>query len=135
VYLGDGYVSQHRGAFTLRVFLHKDQLDVIERVCGAMSTVLPSNRVTSRLWRGTAVVVVRCYSPAWPVIFPQHGPGRKHTRAIRLEGWQERIVREHPRDFILGCIDSDGCRHRRLVRGRNDPAYSFSPFGGAGRIV
>ncbi|MGH7311727.1 MAG: hypothetical protein ACREJV_01045 [Candidatus Rokuibacteriota bacterium] len=29
-------------------------------------------------------------------------------------------------NFLEGCIDSDGCRHRRIVYGRNYPAYSFT---------
>jgi hypothetical protein len=55
-------------------------------------------------------------------------PARRWTQApttIVLEGWQREIVDQHPEDFIRGCLDSDGCRHRRIVRGRNYPAYSF----------
>jgi hypothetical protein len=62
---------------------------------------------------------------AWPILFPQHGPGRKHLRPIILEPWQRAIVERHPAEFVRGCLESDGCRHRRLVAGRNDPAYSF----------
>jgi hypothetical protein len=95
MYLGDGSISRHQRAYVLRVFLHHDQSDVIERVCAAIATLLPTNRVSSARRRGTAVVVVRCYSQQWPLAFPQHGAGRKHM-------------------------------HRRIVRGRNYPAYSFS---------
>lgn len=42
-----------------------------------------------------------------------------------LEPWQRLIVDRHPEEFIRGGLDSDGCRHRRIVRGRNYPAYSF----------
>jgi hypothetical protein len=82
--------------------------------------------VTASPRRCSAVVVVTCYSQSWPAIFPQHGPGRKHLRPIVLQPWQDAIVREHPGDFIQGCIDTDGCRHRRVVNGKNYPAYSFS---------
>ncbi len=43
-----------------------------------------------------------------------------------LEPWQRSIVEQHPVDFLRGCIESDGCRHRRIVAGRNYPAYSFA---------
>ena len=42
--------------------------------------------------------------------FPNTGPGRKHTRSIRLTAWQREIVDEHPRPFLRGLIHSDGCR-------------------------
>jgi hypothetical protein len=66
--------------------------------------------------------VVNSYSQQWPRLFPQHGSGRKHLRPIVLEPWQRGIVEQHPEDFIRGCLDSDGCRHRRIVRRRNYPA-------------
>jgi hypothetical protein len=113
-------------AYCLRVFLHRAQHDVIERVRLATAALLPDNRVSASPRRGTAVVVVTCYSQSWPDIFPQHGRGRKHLRAIVLEPWQEAIIHECPGDFIQGCIDTDGCRHRRIVNGKNYPAYSFS---------
>ena len=46
----------------------------------------------------------------WPVLFPQHGPGRKHTRPIVLAAWQWELVRHHREAFIRGLIHSDGCR-------------------------
>jgi hypothetical protein len=70
-------------------------------------------------------VIVNAYSNAWPALFPQHGAGRKHLRPIVLEAWQRRVVEQHSIEFVRGCIESDGCRHRRLVAGRNYPAYSF----------
>jgi len=47
-------------------------------------------------------------------------------RAIVLEPWQWSIVKQHPAAFVRGCIESAGCRHRRVVAGRNDPAHSFT---------
>jgi hypothetical protein len=46
----------------------------------------------------------------WPEVFPQHGPGPKHERAIVLEDWQAEIVDEYPWAFLRGLIHSDGCR-------------------------
>ena len=59
-------------------------------------------------------------------MFPQHGPGKKHTRKIELSDPQWGIVQEYPDAFVRGCIQSDGCKHRRIVHGKNYPAYSFS---------
>jgi len=71
-------------------------------------------------------MIVSAYSNAWPVLFPPHGPGRKHVRPIILEPWQQSIVEQCASEFVRGCIESDGWRHRRIVSGRNYPAYSFT---------
>ena len=60
------------------------------------------------------------------VSFPQHGPGRKHLRPIRLEPWQEVLVKEATEDFIRGLIDSDGCRVVANDRGVRSVRYHFS---------
>jgi len=49
-------------------------------------------------------------SARWPEAFPQHGPGRKHERAIVLATWQREVVDRFPRDFLRGLLHSDGCR-------------------------
>ena len=49
------------------------------------------------------------YSSHLSCLFPQHGPGKKHERAIVLEGWQAQLVAAAPRGFVRGCIRSDGC--------------------------
>jgi hypothetical protein len=46
----------------------------------------------------------------WPEAFPQHGPGRKHTRRIELAGWQREVVDRFPQEFLCGLLHSDGCR-------------------------
>ncbi len=59
---------------------------------------------------------VKSYSKHWPCLFPQHGPGMKHTRKIELAGWQQVIVDRYPGDFVRGLIHSDGCRGMNRVR-------------------
>ncbi|MBM4438788.1 MAG: helix-turn-helix domain-containing protein [Candidatus Rokubacteria bacterium] len=130
MYLGDGTISRHKGSHILRVFLSGDQYDVIERVVTAITTVMPSRAVTKYPRRGQNSIELSCYWHHWPLLFPQHGPGRKHQRAIILDVWQIQIVTKHAADFLRGCIDSDGCRHRRVVNGKNYPAYSFSNRSG-----
>jgi len=49
-------------------------------------------------------------SPVWLSAFPQHGLGKKHERAIRLEDWQQAVTTAFPRQFLRGLIHSDGSR-------------------------
>ena len=124
MYLGDGCISRSRRTYRLEISLHERQTWVIERVARAITALRPGRPVGFRR-RGT-VTIVNAYSNAWPLLFPQHGRGHKHERAIVLERWQQDIVEKHPVEFLRGCIESDGCRHRRVVAGRDYPAYSFS---------
>jgi hypothetical protein len=66
------------------------------------------------------------YSKHWPCLFPQHGPGKKHTRTIRLEPWQQALVDQATEEFILGLIHSDGCRVVANDRGVRSVRYHFS---------
>jgi hypothetical protein len=64
-------------------------------------------------------------------LFPQHGRGRKHHRALQLTDWQEKIVfGAAAEEFVCGLLHSDGCRvvNRVRVRGRDYeyPRYFFS---------
>jgi hypothetical protein len=110
--------------YVMRIFLNEGQPDVIDEAVRAMSELIPMRRVG--LGRIGRCVIVRMYWGGWPSMLPQHGPGRKHSRRIVLEPWQEKLVATFPEQFVRGCIHSDGCRHRRIVKGKNYPAYSFS---------
>jgi hypothetical protein len=124
MYLGDGHISRHPRTYALRIFLNSKNIDIVDRVSRAIETVRPHNRVAqiSQL----SMTVVTSYAKECPLLFPQHGPGRKHTRAIRLERWQRDVVLQYPAEFLRGCVESDGCRHRRVVKGHDYPAYGFS---------
>jgi hypothetical protein len=106
--------------------LNRKQQDVIARAKQAIAALLPDHHVGEYQQRVSPVTEVSSYSRHWPTIFPQHGPGLKHTRRIALTAWQEAIVREFPSEFLRGCLESDGCRHRRIVNGKDYPAYSFT---------
>ncbi len=86
---------------------------------------MPHNRVSIQKLPYNAVVI-GCYSKAWPLLFPQHGPGRKHTRKIELARWQREIVERHPKPFLRGLIHSDGCQVLNRVNGKGYPRYFFS---------
>jgi hypothetical protein len=84
VYLGDGCISEAARRVSLRVSLDIAYPGIIEEVQAAIGCVLSSKCASA--WRrpGENVVVLTAYSRAWLCLFPQHGPGRKHERAIRL---------------------------------------------------
>lgn len=123
LYLGDGCISRMRRTYVLRIFLNESQPHVIAEAAGAISELVPRRVGLGRIGR---CVIVRTYWGNWPAMLPQHGRGRKHLRRIVLEPWQEKLVASHPGQFLRGFIHSDGCRHRRVVRGKNYPAYGFS---------
>ena len=75
--------------------------------------------------------MVKSTSKHWPCLFPQHGPGRKHTRKIELEQWQAVMVQKYPGEFVRGLFHSDGWRgvnrvQRRLADG--DRWYEYPRY-------
>ena len=96
---------------------------MIDRVARTIAALRPGHPVGLRRQGGQDRQRVRqrlafAVSTAWS--------GRKHERPIVLEPWQRSIVEKHPAEFLQGSIESDGCRHRRVVGGRNYPAYAFT---------
>jgi hypothetical protein len=82
----------------------------------AMSAVMPTSGVFCVQRQGCAEV--KSTSKHWPCLFPQHGPGRKHTRKIQLEQWQRAIVSKYAGEFAKGLFHSDGWRGLNRVRRR-----------------
>lgn len=134
LYLGDGCISAHaRGVFRLRIALDTRYPGIIEECRVALSAVAPRNKVGVRLRSGgfetskpDSNVELSEYAKWWPCVLPQHGRGRKHERPIVLEGWQERLVDEHPGRLLRGLIHSDGCRFVNTGTNWRSPRYSFS---------
>ncbi|QRY45331.1 hypothetical protein JVX93_34145 [Mycolicibacterium boenickei] len=125
LYLGDGCISQHPRAWRLRVTLDSKYPGIIDSCRTAIDTLMPGQHASIER-QPTACVVVSLYSKHWPCLLPQHGPGRKHTRPIRLEPWQEALVKRAPEDFVRGLIHSDGCRVIADDRGVKSIRYHFS---------
>lgn len=127
LYLGDGTIAAHpRGVFKLRIFLDVKYPMIISECAAAIRTVGPDNTVRRRFTKDNCVEVYS-YSKSWPCLFPQHGPGLKHTREIVLRDWQWVHVVREPRLFLRGLIHSDGCRFTNTGRGGwRHPRYSFS---------
>jgi hypothetical protein len=138
LYLGDGCISAHpRGTgFHLRIACADSWPGLLQQCREAITKVRPGLGVYALQKQG--YVMVTSYSRHWPALFPQHGPGKKHERAITLEPWQREIVDAHPWEFIRGLIHSDGCRitnwTTRLVAGEQKryeyPRYFFTNLSG-----
>jgi hypothetical protein len=125
LYLGDGCISRSRRVWRLRVVLDTKYPAIIDRCRKAIDMLMPSQRARV-MQLPKNCVEVSLYSKHWPCLFPQHGSGRKHTRLIRLEPWQQALVDQATEEFILGLIHSDGCRVVANDRGVMSIRYHFS---------
>lgn len=124
LYLGDGCLSLcPRGVYRLRIACCSAYPDLMDECALAMSDVLP-NRVNRSQLMGCHELY--SYSKHWICMFPQHGPGRKHERAIVLADWQRRIVDRYPAPFLRGLLHSDGCRILNWVSNTPYPRYHFT---------
>ncbi|MGJ5802532.1 helix-turn-helix domain-containing protein [Streptomyces europaeiscabiei] len=133
LYLGDGCISAHpRSGYYLRIACADAWPGLMEQCREAITNVRPGIGVY--LLQKEGYTMVTSYSRHWPLLFPQHGPGKKHERTIALDPWQQAIVGNHPWEFIRGLIHSDGCRitnwTTRLVGGERKryeyPRYFFT---------
>lgn len=131
LYLGDGCISAGpRGVYRLRIHLDLAYPGIVDECETAIRAVAPRNRVhrllrTSNYTKGPepSLVEVSAYSRAWPCLFPQHGPGRKHEREIKLVAWQQALVRRHARSLLRGLIHS-------MDAGSSTPAAVVGPARG-----
>jgi hypothetical protein len=115
LYLGDGHlVATTKGCYRLTISCCAAWPGLIEATERTMSTVMPGSKVGRRQKSGS--VDIQSQSKHWPCLFPQHGPGRKHTRKIALEAWQQEIANEFTEEFVRGLIHSDGCRSMNRIR-------------------
>jgi hypothetical protein len=134
LYLGDGCISAHpRGVYRLRIFLDAAYPGIIDACEAAIRTLRPNNKVTRHGRSGgyansseSSNIEISAYSRSWPCLFPQHGPGRKHTRPILLVDWQRRLLEKYPEALLRGLIHSDGCRFINTGRAWRHPRYSFN---------
>jgi hypothetical protein len=129
LYLGDGHIIDKKSQHTLSVTCANAWPGLMDECEAAMTAVMPANRVWRRKQVGCHDVMSS--STHWKCLFPQHGPGRKHERAIVLEPWQQEIVDDFPGEFIRGLIHSDGCRvYNVAVRTRNGKTtrYHYSRY-------
>jgi hypothetical protein len=120
LYLGDGCISvggdPAKGVWKLRIMCADAWPGLIQDCIQAMRAIRPVNKVITLQRQGCTEVL--SYSRHWPCLFPQHGPGVKHTRQIELQPWQRVIVTQFPGNFARGLFHSDGYRGINRVRAR-----------------
>ncbi|HWM60405.1 MAG TPA: hypothetical protein VNO83_21445 [Pseudonocardia sp.] len=115
-YLGDGHITTgRRGVHALSISCADAWPGVMNEVEAAMREAL--GRAVCHVQRH-GCVDVKSYSRHWTCLFPQHGPGPKHSRPIRLSGWQQEAVARHQGRFLRGLFHSDGCRISNWTRRR-----------------
>ena len=125
LYLGDGCIASYpRGVYRLRIKLDSKYPGIIAE-CATAMTIVGGDRSVGFV-RARGCMEVGAYWKHWRCLFPQHGTGRKHSRAIRLTGWQRRIATAEPGLLLRGFIHSDGCRFDNRVNGKAYPRYEFS---------
>jgi hypothetical protein len=124
LYLGDGHLVMSTKVPVLRIYCTATWPGLIDACREAMLRVLP-NKVHQVSRSGC--VAVQSYSNHWPCFFPQHGPGKKHERAIKLADWQEEVICDVPGHFLRGLFHSDGCRVTNRVK-RNGKEYAYPRY-------
>jgi len=129
VYPGDGYIAELERTCALRVFCDSRYPRIIREITGA---ILPAYSVAVKKDPVQNVTRLITNYRWWPVLFPQHGPGRKHEREISLESWQREITERHPESLIRGLIHSDGCRVVATIR-KGKKRYRYSRYYFANR--
>ena len=106
-YLGDGCIDRMGRTWVLRIASCDAYPGIRREIVDAIGQLV-SNRVHFVQQQGCTTI--GCITRQWLHLFPQHGPGRKHNRAIVLEDWQLELVAQNPRPLIRGLIHSDGWR-------------------------
>ena len=126
LYLGDGHIVRTARSYRLRVFMDSVYPGINEDVRALLDRCFARNDVgLARSSKGTTTIL-SVYSSHLPCLFPQHGPGKKHTRPIVLEDWQRSLVWDAPMHFIRGCILSDGCYFVNRTGRYRYPSYEFA---------
>jgi hypothetical protein len=112
IYLGDGYIANVSARSpVLEISLDPRYPGIVDECSAAIQQVVKTGAKASLRTtpKGEAIRLVTT-SRLWPLAFPQHGPGKKHERAIVLASWQQDIVDRFPHEFLRGLIHADGSR-------------------------
>jgi hypothetical protein len=118
----------------LRIVLDERYPGIIAACGEAIERSFPDRQFAASYQQHEGCIEVSAYWKHWPCVFPQYGPGMKHTRKIELAAWQKHIARDHPDRLLRGLIHSDGWRGtnrvKRSVAGRvkeyEYPRYQFT---------
>jgi Homeodomain-like domain len=131
LYLGDGHITTHaRRVYRLGITLDRRYPGIVRECEAAMGSVMPSSKVGVQRLRHMRADFVYSYSRAWVCLFPQHGPGVKHQRAITLTDWQQEVTEVQSEKLLRGLIHSDGCHSVNTIKHAKRvyvyPRYLFS---------
>ena len=114
----------------MRITLDAAYPKIIDECCASLRAIFPSKTARRGPRHNSRCVDVSMWSKHWPCFIPQHGPGRKHLRQIRLTSWQEEIVALNHRPFIRGLIHrtapGSSRRRKKGTYVRRAPRYAFS---------
>ena len=132
LYLGDGHVVRSAKSWLLAIYMDSAYPGIVLEACEAIMTIRGGSapRVKSR--GDSRCVAAPSQWRHWPAVLPQHGPGRKHHRAIALTDWQTQLTTVTPEAFVRGLIHSDGSRYvaNQRVGGK---VYRYSRYEFANR--
>jgi hypothetical protein len=126
LYLGDGHLVRLARTWKLRIFLDSRHGEIVRETHALLERCFPYNAVGTVFGHEGRMTILGVHSLHLPCVFPQHGPGVKHLRAIRLEDWQDTIIDEAPWNFLKGCIRSDGCSFINRTGRYSYLSYGFS---------
>jgi len=112
LYLGDGYINSCSNTFKLRFFLDKKYVDLNRFVHKQMNELFKENKIS--ISNRDTWEVYTVYNNDLPVVFPQHGKGKKHERKIELLDWQLKII--DWKELMKGLFHSDGCFYKSKGR-------------------
>jgi hypothetical protein len=120
-YLGDGHLLTTGRVPLLTVACDLRYPGLIHEVTTAMQSC---GAKTVGYREQTGCIRVRSFWKHWPCLIPQHGPGKKHDRPIKLQAWQQNVIAKCPERFLRGLFHSDGSRFiNRIDRAGRTYAY------------
>lgn len=126
LYLGDGCLSISRVA-TLSIALDKKYEKMNNYIEKCFTELFNKNpQIYDRsIDRGQKFksnsICIKCSKKNLEILFPQHGKGKKHSRAIELREWQNIIISH---ELVKGLIYSDGSYY--YCKKRQQYEYNFS---------
>jgi hypothetical protein len=128
VYLGDGSLHRWGTSWILRIALDVAYPEIVRECCEAIEAVRGGHRPTPKPdYGGKRCIRIESTWRRWPCLFPQHGPGRKHSRKIELVDWQRDIVNQAPGAFLRGLIHTDGWRGVNRVHAKGK-VYEYARY-------
>jgi intein-encoded DNA endonuclease-like protein len=110
-YFGDGYINKTARTWKLRISNDKKYENINCLIEDCLTTLFPNNCVSRINKTGCWDICV--HSKKLPILFPHLGQGKKHERKISLTTEQLELLKMYPKDFILGCLHSDGAKCKR----------------------